>query len=366
MNNSTVLGQAAPLALMTDRQFFHCLKCHGPLTRADIAKKTGISRPTISESAQRLEKTGLVVETSRETPKKQGRAGVIYEINAQKGLTLAIAIGVKQIQLRLTDLSLKVIREHCFYIDPAWQQEALTEAVIRFIQLAIQDQAPPLLAIGVSVAVPVNSQTGEIHALPYSKFTIIHGINFKQILSEKFACPVTIDNDVNWATLAEKTIGIAKDVADFVFIYFGEGIGSGVYLDNHLIRGVAGISGEIGHIMVNSEENLQDYVTNHKLQNALENHEDLTNHPAIKQICQTLASIAATLNPAMFVLGGPMTKFNQFIPAIVQEITPLLFNSVDFVPSDAPNYAPLNGVEAGAYELALLYFGLPAPAIEDY
>ena len=364
MNNS-LLPQQTPLALMTDRQFFHCLKAYGPMTRADIAKKTGISRPTISESAQRLERNGLVVETRRQAPKKQGRAGVIYEINANKGLTLAIAIGVTQIQLRLTDLSLKVIREQCFAIDPAWQQDDLSEAVIHFIRLAIQDQTSPLLAIGVSVAVPVNSQTGDIHALPYSKFTVIHGINFKRVLSDIFACPVTIDNDVNWATLAEKTIGIAKNVSDFVFIYFGEGIGSGVYLDNHLIRGVAGISGEIGHIMVNSTENLQDFVTNHRLQQALENNDDLTEHPAIKQICQTLASIAATLNPEMFVLGGPMTKFDQFIPAIVKEITPRLFNSVAFVPSDAPNYAPLNGVEAGAYELALLSFGLPAPVVEE-
>ncbi|MDC8831256.1 ROK family transcriptional regulator [Alteromonas gilva] len=365
MNNNIFTQRAAPLALMTDRQFFHCLKTYGPMTRADIAKKTGISRPTISESAQRLESSGLVVETCRAKPKKQGRAGVIYEINAHKGLTMAIAIGVKQIQLRLTDLSLKVIREHCFSIDPAWQQDDLSEAVIRFIRLATQDQSPPLLAIGVSVAVPVNSQTGDIHALPYSKFTVIHGINFKQVLSETFGCPVIIDNDVNWAALAEKTIGIARGVANFVFIYFGEGIGAGVYMDNYVIRGVAGISGEIGHIMVNPTENLQDFVTNHKLQKALENNEELTNHPAIKQICQTLATIAATLNPEMFVLGGPMTKFDQFIPAIVKEITPLLFNSVNVVPSNAPNYAPLNGVEAGAYELALLSFGVPAPASEE-
>ena len=74
------------------------------MSRASIAKLTGISRPTISESAQRLVKLGLVNETKRKTQNKQGRAGIIYEINASKGIILALAIDVKQIQLRLTNL----------------------------------------------------------------------------------------------------------------------------------------------------------------------------------------------------------------------------------------------------------------------
>lgn len=361
MNKNLPLQTDVPLALMTDRQFFHCLKDNGPMTRAAIAKQTGISRPTISESAQRLKNCGVVVETSRKLKSKQGRAGVIYEINAAKGLTLAVAIDIKQVQLRLTDLSLKVIRDQCFYIDPAWRQQELADAILRFFRLAVLDQSSPLLAIGVSVAVPVNSQTGEIFALPYSKFSVIHGINLKQLLQDNFDCLVTLDNDVNWATLAEKTHGIAKNVSDFVFIYFGPGIGAGIYLDNHLIRGTAGISGEIGHIMVNEKENLQDFVINNQLQQALENGTDLTQHPAISQIAKILAPIVAMINPKMFVIGGPMTKHPQFIPAIINAIQPLLFSEVSFVPSKTPIYAPLNGVQTGTYELALQSFGLPSP-----
>ena len=113
--------------------------------------------------------------------------------------------------------------------------------------------------------------------------------------------------------------------------------------------------------MVNNNENLQDFVSNHHLQQALEDGVDLTGHPAISQIGNTLASIAAVINPKMFVLGGPMTKYPQFIPAIIKQIQPQLFNEVSFIPSNAPNYAPLNGVQAGTYELALSSFGLPSP-----
>ena len=66
-NGSQKSEKRAPLALMPDRHFFHTIKQHGPMSRASIAKLTGISRPTISESAQRLVKLGLVNETKRKT-----------------------------------------------------------------------------------------------------------------------------------------------------------------------------------------------------------------------------------------------------------------------------------------------------------
>ena len=113
--------------------------------------------------------------------------------------------------------------------------------------------------------------------------------------------------------------------------------------------------------MVNNKENLQDFVSNRHLQQALDDGVDLTDHPAIVQIGSTLATIAAVVNPNMFVLGGPMTKYPQFIPAIIEQVKPQLFNKVSFIASNAPNYAPLNGVQAGTYELALSSFGLPSP-----
>lgn len=360
-NGSQKSEKRAPLALMPDRHFFHSIKQHGPMSRASIAKLTGISRPTISESAQRLVKLGLVNETKRKTQNKQGRAGIIYEINASKGIILALAIDVKQIQLRLTNLALGVIRDQSFTIDPGWDKQDFIKAIIQIVELSLNDQQAPLLAIGVSVATPVNTTTGEIIALPFSQFTVIHEINFKHLLHSHFQCPVTIDNDVNWATLAEKANGIARHESDFVFIYFGEGIGGGVYFDNHLIRGAAGMAGELGHIMIEEGVNLQDYVHKHKLQEALEAGDDLTTHPALIIISRIIASMATIMNPNMFVLGGPLTKYPTFIPAIIALTRPQLFTPTLIVASEAPNFAPLNGVEAGTYDLALAEFGLPAP-----
>ena len=268
---------------------------------------------------------------------------------------------VKQIQLRLTNLALGVIRDQSFTIDPGWDKQDFIKAIIQIVELSLNDQQAPLLAIGVSVATPVNTTTGEIIALPFSQFTVIHEINFKLLLHSHFQCPVTIDNDVNWATLAEKANGIARHESDFVFIYFGEGIGGGVYFDNHLIRGAAGMAGELGHIMIEEGVNLQDYVHKHKLQEALEAGDDLTTHPALIIISRIIASMATIMNPNMFVLGGPLTKYPTFIPAIIALTRPQLFTPTLIVASEAPNFAPLNGVEAGTYDLALAEFGLPAP-----
>ena len=113
--------------------------------------------------------------------------------------------------------------------------------------------------------------------------------------------------------------------------------------------------------MIEEGVNLQDYVHKHKLQEALEAGDDLTTHPALIIISRIIASMATIMNPNMFVLGGPLTKYPTFIPAIIALTRPQLFTPTLIVASEAPNFAPLNGVEAGTYDLALAEFGLPAP-----
>lgn len=61
---------------------------------------------------------------------------------------------------------------------------------------------------------------------------------------------------MNWVILVEKVNGIVRYEFDFVFIYFGEGIGGGVYFDNYLICGVVGMVGELGYIMIEEGVNL--------------------------------------------------------------------------------------------------------------
>lgn len=70
----------------------------------------------------------------------------------------------------------------------------------------------------------------------------------RDALSARFGCPVALDNDVNAAALGELAAGRGRDVADFVFVSVGTGVGMGVVSDGRLVRGATGAAGEIGHL----------------------------------------------------------------------------------------------------------------------
>lgn len=106
---------------------------------------------------------------------------------------------------------------------------------------------------GVGIGIPNgNYFTGTIENAPNLPWKGI--INVKKIAEEIFNTVATIDNDANLAAIGEKIFGEAKDLKDFVVITLGTGLGSGIFLENKLIRGHWGLAGELGHINVGQIE----------------------------------------------------------------------------------------------------------------
>ncbi|MDN4501522.1 ROK family transcriptional regulator [Alteromonadaceae bacterium BrNp21-10] len=349
------------LALPSDRYFFHCLKVHGPMSRAEIAQHTHISRPTISESAQRLLSQFIVIETQRKTQNKKGRAGLIYEINCAKGITIALAVDSKQIQIIVTTIAQKTLNKITATIAPNSSKQQFMDFLIATAVTAVKGIESPVLAIGISVADPIDIVTGQVIPLPCSPFPLAHGINFRELFAQHFNCPVSIDNDVNWATLAEKSLGVAKQQTDFIFVYLGEGIGAGIYLANQLVRGGEGLAGEIGYIKVNGHRNLQDYVVELNLKAEIQSGTNLHQHIAIDAIAQVIASTSIIVNPQMVVIGGPLSESSQFFDALIDATLPKLIKNIHIVRSAMPHIASVTGAALGATDLALESLGLPAP-----
>mgnify|MGYP000041151835 FL=1 len=350
------------LALDTDRRFFKCLLQHGPMSRAAISQLTGISRPTISEAAQRLKGQSLVNETKRKTQNKQGRAGILYEINAMRGVTLAVALDSAHIQMRLMDLAENVISEQHSPLSDVLTQEAFLGRVTQMAEDLVRQVDTVVLSVGISIADPVDANTGLVVPLPEAPFPLSHNINFCSLFSNLFHCPVTIDNDVNWATLAERAQGNAKDEQNFVFFYFGRGIGAGIHISGHLLRGSSGMAGEVGYFKVDGDTNLQDFVESQGLLKALLENRSLKANLAIDKIVHVISSTAILVNPDLVILGGPLARHDAFMAALMTKIPENTLVKTRVMPSAMPETAPLCGASAGAQELALASLGLlPQP-----
>jgi predicted NBD/HSP70 family sugar kinase len=104
------------------------------------------------------------------------------------------------------------------------------------------------LGVGISLPGLVDIQTGHVTYLPN-----VHGLNdlnLGDILASELGVPVLLDNTVRAMTLAEKRLGRARALTDFLYVYVGDGVSAGVFSTGTLYRGRHGASVEFGHISI--------------------------------------------------------------------------------------------------------------------
>jgi len=347
------LPRPSELATMTDRRFFRCLLDQGPMSRAAIAQVTGISKPTISESAQRLLDQSLIIETDRRTVGRPGRSGVLYDIHAQRGHSLGVALESGRLQARALDLKGHELWRHEQPIAATGTPEQLMGQIRDVLDLGRDSTGTERLALAFSVADPINPGTGEVVPLPDSPFPAGHGLHLLRDFDNP-SCPVTLDNDVNWATLAEKALGCAREADDFLYVYLGQGLGAGLYQSGQLQRGCDGLAGEIGYVQTHNGETLLSLINRQ------------AGHPwdasTLGAIGHAVAMAAVLLNPALVVLGGPRVEESEAFNRLRAVIETRLPRPVTVVSSGMGGDGPLVGVSIGAHKAALRHLGMSEPA----
>lgn len=371
-NHKPRLPKPSSLASITDGQFVDCLMSNGPMSRAAIAEATGISKPTISESAQRLLKQALVVETERRSNGHQGRGGVLYDINANRGHSLGIALESGRVALRALNLKKDPIWEWSDTVSPTCTGTKLVSMLNSAIASCQQSVGTELLAAGFSVAAPVDPASGEVVPLAHSPFPLGHDIRFFEDFKINGHYPVVVDNDVNWATLAEHAYGCMQGTEDFLFVYIGTGIGAGLFLSGRLHRGVKGLAGEIGYLDYGSGKNLLHiiagsddsslYETSLGEQRARElfsdTSEEDTSLNIVSEIAKTITISSTIMNPSAIVLGGPYIQFDTLYKRIKKQVEQNSLLPIIVERSFMLENAQLIGAATGAHELAMLSLGM--------
>jgi predicted NBD/HSP70 family sugar kinase len=219
----------------------------GPLTRVDIAARTGLSKPTVNAAVRRLEKDGLLAPSGLQTG-RQGRVATFYEIAETAGAVVAVELNPSVIRVAVSDvLGRTVTRKE---IAPprcsADVARALYDAVVAASDQA-RDAHTCLRAVAVSVAKPVDPHTLTVTELPDTPYP--EGlVQPADILAEQVDAPLLVDNDVNLAALGEQRSGVAQQIPNFAYLYVGAGLGMGLVVDGSLVRGSRGLAGEIGYL----------------------------------------------------------------------------------------------------------------------
>ncbi|WP_338703184.1 ROK family transcriptional regulator [Streptomyces sp. Q6] len=234
------------LRALTDENVLRALMAEARLTRAEIAARTGISKPTISDSVRRLSAAGLLVDTGERTTGR-GRVGSYYALAPDLGAALVVALTQHRVTAETVDALGRVRDREELELGPGAGAEAAADALTGVAdRLAARTPGGLRLAV-VSAADPVARTTGRLVRLPDAPF-LIGDLDPRAALGAHVSGPVQVDNDVNWAARAEHADGRAHGTDDFVYVHLGEGLGGAVVCDGEVRRGHHGFTGEIAHV----------------------------------------------------------------------------------------------------------------------
>ncbi|MHB9857392.1 ROK family transcriptional regulator [Streptomyces sp. YIM S03343] len=224
------------------------LRSVGPATRAQLARSTGLSKPTVSSALASLEQGGLVREVGMIVPER-GRSGVLYESDPTAGYVLGVDIGRARLRVAVADLAGE-IQTRVDIPNEGTTADAVADAVTVAAEraLAEADVAHDRLvhaAVGTpGVFDPESGRVRYASNLPdWGRPGLI-----QQLRAQLGAPDLSIHNDANLAALGEYAFGAGQDSRLFVYVLVGTGLGMGVVADGELFTGAHGAAGEIGFL----------------------------------------------------------------------------------------------------------------------
>ncbi|MER6951501.1 ROK family transcriptional regulator [Nonomuraea sp. NPDC000554] len=217
------------------------------VTRADLGRVTGLSRPAVQLRVGELLERGLVVERA-DAPSTGGRPPVRLEFNATGGVVLVAALGASRTRVALCDLAGRELDGRDFAIDVEQGPDVVLPLLMDTWDELLGDR-PRDQVKGVGMGMPATVEFAEGRTESARVMASWTGVVIPPILRERFPVPVLVDNDVNVLAIGEHR-GAYPDLGDLMFVKISTRIGAGVIAGGEILRGALGAAGEIGHIPV--------------------------------------------------------------------------------------------------------------------
>jgi predicted NBD/HSP70 family sugar kinase len=230
---------------LNERTVLETIRAGAPISRAEISRRAGISKPTVSLALQSLVDAGLVREASR-GPDGPRYGALFFEPVPEAAFVLGLDLGARFLRGAVCDLTGEIRARQDVELRGADADGALRAIVTLHESLVDATSLPPERIDGVVLGVPgVIDAATETLQLTTPNIPGLEGRPFGRELRERLGMTVTLENDVNLAAVGERWLGIARGVDDFAFLSIGTGMGMGLVLSGELHRGHHGAAGEV-------------------------------------------------------------------------------------------------------------------------
>jgi predicted NBD/HSP70 family sugar kinase len=240
---------------LNERTVLEAIRAGAPISRAEISRRAGISKPTVSLALQSLVEAGLVRE-ALEGPSGPRYGAVFFEPVPEAALALGLDLGGRFLRGAVCDLRGDVRARLDVEIDGTDAQRVLDQIAELRDALVDATAIPDARLNGAVVGVPgvVDPERRAISLA--ANVAGLEGATFASELEGCLGLDVWLENDVNLAALGEQWQGVARGVDDFLFLSIGTGMGAGLVLRGELHRGHNGAAGEVDFSFVGLGEDV--------------------------------------------------------------------------------------------------------------
>jgi predicted NBD/HSP70 family sugar kinase len=321
------------------------LRDGGALSRAELARQSGLAKATVGTIVGQLQQAGAVLEGATASTGR-GRPSTPLELDGRTLAGLGIEVNLGYVAVTALDLA---GRELWFEERAAPGEGPGLPDVLRLARDEVfEAEARGISLLGLTVAVPglIDRARGVVVEAPNLGW---HDVHLAESLLRELGdnVPVAVDNDANCAARAESLRGVAAGVDDFVYLTGTVGLGAGIISGGRVLRGSRGLAGEVGHQPVGGDRHRcacgrtgcwEAMVGLRALVEAtgvpLEPGEDpvayaerLAADPATEaalgdvaaSLARGVALLTATLDPQMVVLGGSFVPLGELFVPVVED-----------------------------------------------
>jgi predicted NBD/HSP70 family sugar kinase len=357
----------------------HLIRDGEAVTRAELARRTGLARSTVAQRVDALIARRLVYEAGG-SESTGGRPPTLLAFNHDAGVVLVADLGATHSRLAVSDLVANPLAELAEDVDIALGPERVLDWVRdRFLKLLnkADRKESDVRGIGVGVPGPVAFHTGQPVSPPIMPGW--DGFSIPGWFADHYDVPVLVDNDVNIMAVGEHWAHW-RTVEHLLFIKVGTGIGCGIVAGGHIHRGAQGAAGDIGHIRLSHQDEVVCRCGNIGCLEAVAGGRALAERlteagveamksrdvvelvragnpvatrlvrEAGRHLGEVLAEAVNFFNPGVIVIGGDLGQVHEQLLAGVREVTfrrslPLATGELKTVPSQLGDRA---GVIGGA------------------
>ena len=220
----------------------------GQISRTELASLTGYSAFHVSKLCERLLAGDYIVE-SGSGQSTGGRRPTLLSLTPKLGRILGVHVGTLNARLVVTDIAGNQL---AFLREPSRAQEgpdAALSHLIRLIERVLADaETKPgeLLGIGLGISGILDRATGTTLFWPKAPQWV--NVRVRDRIQEHFPTHIEVEDTPRTMALAERRLGLARDIDNFIYIMIGAGVGSALFFGGQLYTGRGGFAGEIGHV----------------------------------------------------------------------------------------------------------------------